>query len=1079
MVTFSKHRFSPLALGWAVGTFALVAATIASAIPPPAAKTSAVSPLRFNQDVLPILGENCYSCHGPDSASRQAGLRLDKRVDALLLRGGTAAIVPGDPAKSEIIRRINGKTAIMPPAESHKTLTPRQIAILTRWVKEGAVYEPHWSYIAPKLPTLPKVKNLSWVQNPIDQFVLARLEKSGLAPAPEADRRTLARRVCLDLTGLPPTTAEVERFVADKSPDAYEKLVDQYLNRPAWGEHRGRYWLDAARYADTHGIHFDNYREMWSYRDWVINAFNRNMTFDKFSIEQLAGDLLPNPTLDQRIATGFNRCNITTNEGGAISEEYAVLYTRDRTDATAQVWMGTTAACAVCHDHKFDPLSQKEFYALSAFFNNTTQRPMDGNIKDTPPIVPVPNKKDMGRWAALGSERKGAMKATEARKAAARPDFDRWMVKPDVASAITADVPTNGMVFQASLSEGAGNTVAATHNGKPVTLTAASVSDVKEPGWIGGQTALKAFQRKKDVTFQVPEAGDWEKDQSFSYAAWINLPAGNAGGALVSRMDEKQDYQGWDMWVEGNRIATHIVHKWPQDALKIVTKDAVTAGKWHHVCVTYNGGAKKESVTIYVDGVAQTTTAAADSLKSTIRTSVPFKIGQRSMGSGIEGAGIQDVRLYGRALSSSEAAHLAQGTRAGYLASRKTPVLTPMERNELFGWWLSDHDAPYRVLMARQAVLDREDGQIRMRGTVAYVAQEQPKPAMAYVLNRGEYDQRKDKVMPGTPAALPPMPKDFPRNRLGFARWLFLPSHPLTARVTVNRFWQEVFGQGLVRTTGDFGVSGETPSHPELLDWLAVDFRDHGWDVKRFFKQVVMSAAYRQSAAVTPRKKSADPDNRLLSRGPRFRMDAEMIRDYALASSGLLKNKIGGPSVKPYQPEGIWEAVAMIGSNTREYKQDSGDALYRRSMYTFWKRSALLPTLDIFNAPTRETCTVRRERTNTPIQALVTLNDVQFVEAARALAVRTLKQAPAPTASARVDYMAQELLDRPLRPEEKAIVLKSAADLEGYYRAHPEDARQLLTVGDLKPDTVLKPEMQAAWTMLANQLMNLDEVLNK
>jgi hypothetical protein len=366
-----------------------------------------------------------------------------------------------------------------------------------------------------------------------------------------------------------------------------------------------------------------------------------------------------------------------------------------------------------------------------------------------------------------------------------------------------------------------------------------------------------------------------------------------------------------------------------------------------------------------------------------------------------------------------------------------------------------------------------------MRGTIAYVAQEQPKPAMAFVLNRGEYDQRKEQVTPGTPAALPPMPKDFPRNRLGFARWLFLPNHPLTARVTVNRFWQEVFGQGLVRTTGDFGVSGETPSHPELLDWLAVDFRDHGWDVKRFFKQVVMSAAYRQSATMTPRKRSADPDNRLLSRGPRFRMDAEMIRDYALASSGLLKNKIGGPSVKPYQPEGIWEAVAIIGSNTREYKRDSGDALYRRSMYTFWKRSALLPTLDIFNAPTRETCTVRRERTNTPIQALVTLNDVQFVEAARALAVRTLKQAPAPTASARVNYMAQELLDRPLRPEEKTIVLKSISDLEGYYRAHPEDARQLLTVGEMKPDTVLKTETQAAWTMLANQLMNLDEVLNK
>ncbi|MES2462403.1 MAG: DUF1553 domain-containing protein [Armatimonadota bacterium] len=1076
MLTFNKHKLSPLTLGWSAGALALAAATIASAVPLPKPKTTAPAPLRFNQDVLPILGANCYSCHGPDSASRQAGLRLDKRSDALVLRGGTAAIVPGNPAKSEIIQRILGKTAIMPPKESHKTLTKNQIAILTRWVKEGAVYEPHWSYIAPKQSALPKVKNASWVRNPIDQFVLARLEKAGLAPAPEADRRTLARRVSLDLTGLPPTTAEVERFVADKAPNAYEKLVDQYLARPTWGEHRGRYWLDAARYADTNGIHFDNYREMWSYRDWVINAFNRNMPFDKFSIEQLAGDLLPNPTLDQRIATGFNRCNITTNEGGAIAEEYAVLYTRDRTDATSQVWMGTTAACAVCHDHKFDPLSQKEFYALSAFFNNTTQAPMDGNIKDTPPIMVVPDKKDMSRWKALDRERKAAKQAVLARKTAARPDFNRWMTTPDVTSAITSEIPVKGLSFQAPLSEGTGKTALTTWNGQPLTLTAVGA---KDPVWVAGQTAPKAFQRKMETSFEVPEAGDWEKDQSFSYAAWVNLPKGNAGGAIISRMDEKQDFRGWDIWVEGNRVASHIIHKWPSDALKVVTRDPLTAGKWHHVLFTYNGGAKKDSVAIYVDGVPQVTTAAADALKNTIRTTAPFKIGQRSGGSGVEGAGIQDVRLYNRVLSSAEAVSLAQGTRAGYLVSRKTPALSPAERDELFGWWLAGRDAPYRATVAKQAALDQEDSQIRMRGTVAHVAQERDKPAMAYVLNRGEYDQRKDPVKPGTPAALPPMPKSFPRNRLGFARWLFLPEHPLTARVTVNRFWQEVFGQGLVRTAGDFGVSGEAPSHPELLDWLAVDFRQHGWDVKHFFKQIVMSSAYRQAATVTPRKKLVDPDNRLLSRGPRFRMDAEMIRDYALASSGLLKNTIGGPSVKPYQPEGIWDAVAIIGSNTRDYKRDNGDALYRRSMYTFWKRSALLPTLDIFNAPTRETCTVRRERTNTPIQALVTLNDVQFVEAARALALRTLKKANAPTTSARVNYMALQLLDRPLRPEETSVVLRSFADLDGYYRAHPDDARQLLTVGELKPDPSIKPETQAAWTMLANQMMNLDEVLTK
>ena len=1076
MLTFKKHTLSPLALGWTVGAFALAAATIASAVPISKAKTASTARLHFNQDVLPILGENCYSCHGPDSASRQAGLRLDKRADAVLLRDGMAAIVPGDPAKSEIIQRIMGKTSLMPPADSHKTLTPKQIAILTQWVKEGAIYEPHWSYIAPKLPALPPVKNAAWVRNPIDRFVLARLEKTGLTPAPEADRRTLARRLCLDLTGLPPTPAEVESFVGDKSPNAYEKLADQYMSRSTWGEHRARYWLDAARYADTNGIHFDNYREMWSYRDWVIHAFNKNMPFDKFSIEQLAGDLLPNPTLDQRIATGFNRCNITTNEGGAIPEEYAVLYTRDRTDATSQVWLGTTAACAVCHDHKFDPLSQKEFYSLSAFFNNTTQTPMDGNIKDTPPIMVVPEKQDLARWASLDSERKTAMQSVEARKVAARSAFDHWRETPSETAAIAATIPTLGLHFQASLSEGQGRTTAATWDGKPLLLTTAGTTAA---AWVAGATAPKAFQRKMDSAFEVPQVGDWEKDQSFSSAAWVNLPMKNTGGAILARMDEKNDYRGWDMWVEGNRIATHIIHKWPENALKVVSQTPITPGKWHHVCITYNGGAKKDSVAIYIDGVAQGTDAASDSLKNTIRTTVPFKIGQRSAGSGIEGAGIQDVRLYGRVLSADEASHLAKGTRASYLTARKDPALTPAEQDELFGWWLTDRDTDYRTLVAKRMMLDREDSEIRMRGTVAHVEQEKPAPAMAYVLNRGEYDQRKDKVTPGTPAALPPMPRDFPRNRLGFARWLFLPSQPLTARVTVNRFWQEIFGQGIVRTTGDFGVSGETPSHGELLDWLAVDFRDHGWNIKRFFKQIVMSATYRQAATVTPRKKQLDPDNRLLARGPRFRMDAEMIRDYALASSGLLKEKVGGPSVKPYQADGIWESVAIIGSNTRFYKQDTGDALYRRSMYTFWKRSALLPTLDIFNAPTRESCTVRRERTNTPIQALVTLNDVQFVEAARALALRTLKQASAPTTASRVNYMAERLLDRRFRPSEQKIVLQSLADLDSYYRTHPADARQLLTVGELKPDPSVRPETQAAWTMLANQLMNLDEVLNK
>ncbi len=1078
MPTFRTFAVSPLALGWAAGVFALAAMTFGAVAAPMKAKTpKKPTRLRFNQDVLPILSENCYSCHGPDSAGRQAGLRLDKRADAVLHRsGGTTPITPGDPARSEIIQRINGHTALMPPADSHKQLTKAQIATLTRWVREGAIYEPHWSYIPPVLPRLPTVKNAAWVRNPIDNFVLARLEKEKLAPAPEADKRTLARRVCLDLTGLPPAPADVERFVADKSPNAYEKLVDKYMASAQWGEHRARYWLDAARYADTNGIHFDNYREIWSYRDWVIGAFNRNEPFDQFSIEQLAGDLLPHPTLNQQIATGFNRCNITTNEGGAIPEEYAVLYTRDRTDAASQVWMGATAACAVCHDHKFDPLSQREFYSLSAFFNNTTQAPMDGNVKDTAPVIVVPKPEDRMRWAALAGDRKTADAQIAARKVAARPLFASWLATPGAAKTITGAIATTGLAFHAPLDEGQGKTVAATLNGQAVTLAATGAN---EPAWSPGHLAPKAFQRKMGSAIAVPSAGDWEKNQSFSYAAWINLPMNGANGSILSRMDDQHDFRGWDMWIENNKIATHIISKWPTDALKVITRDAITPGEWHHVCVTYNGGANKNAVAIYVDGALKMTDVAADMLKGTIKTEVPFKIGQRNTTSGIENAAIQDVRLYNRALSPDEATHLAPATRASYLAARTAPALTDNEINELFAWWLADRDVDYRALQARRVALDREDAEIRKRGTVAHIAHEKGEPAIAYILNRGEYDQRKDKVSAGTPAFLPLMPKDLPRNRLGFARWLFRPNHPLTARVTVNRMWQEVFGQGIVLTTGDFGVSGEMPSHPELLDWLAVDFRDHGWNVKRFFKQIVMSATYRQAATVTPAKKQADPQNRLLSRGPRFRMDAEMIRDYALASSGLLVEKVGGPSVKPYQADGVWEGVAIIGSDTRDYKRDRGDALYRRSMYTFWKRSALAPTLDAFNAPAREACTVRRERTNTPIQALVTLNDVQFVEAARALAVSALKRATAPTAASRADYMAERLLARPFRADERAIVLKSVADLDAFYRAHPDDARKLCAVGELKPDPAFKPGTQAAWTMLANQLMNLDEVVTK
>lgn len=1091
-----KNQLTHQVIGVAALSSLLLATALWAGAAPPKKKTvgaqkQTAGPLQYNRDIRPILAENCFACHGPDSAARKAGLRLDKAEEATQARNGRAPLVKGKPEESLIIQRINGKGPIMPPKSSHKELTPQQIATLTRWVKEGAKYEAHWAYIAPTRPALPKVKNAAWVRNPIDRFILARLEAAGLTPAPEADQRTLARRLSLDLTGLPPDPKDVEAFVADKSPNAYEKLVDKFLASPQWGEHRGRYWLDAARYADTHGIHFDNYREMWSYRDWVIEAFNKNMPFDQFTIEQLAGDLLPNPTLDQRVATGFNRCNITTNEGGAIDEEYKVLYTRDRTETASAVWLGSTLNCAVCHDHKFDPFSQKDFYSMSAFFNNTTQNAMDGNIKDTPPIVPVPLDNDRERWKAIQGEIETAKKLVDERKQNSRPDFETWMTGAETGK-IAATIPTDGLKFHFPLSEGQGKEAQATLDGQTLRLTATA-----EPGWADGQVAEKAFQRKGGSTYELPQVGDFERDQGFTAAAWVKLAPNVSGGALIGRMDEGNDHRGWDLWVEGNRVGTHIIHKWQDDALKVVSRDALTPNKWHHVCFTYDGGSKLESIRVYIDGKVRATDAQASSLKNTIRTNVPLKIGQRNNSGQMDGTTLQDIRLYERALKPEEVAALATATRAAYLASRGTEKMTAPEKDELFTWWLTGQDESYRKLSGQLASLEGERQAIQMRGTVALVSQEKSEEAMAFLLYRGEYDKRRDPLKPETPDSLPPMPDDYPKNRLGFAKWLLLPNHPLTARVTVNRFWQELFGNGLVLTSGDFGVNGEMPTHPELLDWLAVEFMTNderrmmngesktknssfrrAWDVKRFFKMLVMSATYRQAATITPEKKQKDPFNRLLSRGPRFRMDAEMVRDYALAASGLLVRKLGGPSVKPYQPDGVWEAVAMIGSNTRDYKKDTGENLYRRSLYTFWKRAAPPASMEILNAPNRETCVVRRERTNTPIQALVTLNDVQFVEAARVLATHALKESGSDN-TATANYLAERLLSRPLRPQEQAIVAKSLKSLETFYKGHPKEAQELITYGESKPDTTLKPEQLATWTMLTNQLMNLDEVLNK
>ncbi|MFN6130204.1 MAG: DUF1553 domain-containing protein [Planctomycetota bacterium] len=1028
--------------------------------------------VQYNRDIRPILSENCFACHGPDVNKRAADLRLDVR-DVALEKG---AIVPGQPDASELLKRLvsTDPDVIMPPPESHKSLTQQQKDLLKTWIAEGAEYQGHWAFIAPVKPELPQVRNPNWVRNPIDRFILAELERRGMEPSPEADLRSLIRRVCLDLTGLPPTPQEIDRVLADPSPERYENYVDELLSRQEWGEHRGRYWLDYARYADTHGIHFDNYREMWSYREWVIKAFNRNLPFDQFTTEQLAGDLLPNATLDQRIASGFHRCNITTNEGGVIEEEYRVLYARDRVETTGLVWMGLTVGCAVCHDHKFDPITQREFYQMSAFFNNTTQRVMDGNVKDPPPVIPVPLEADRERFLALDGLIAQAQQEVDTRRVQARPGFDTFLADP---------AKRDEILWQSLPAQDALETYVPFRSNDLKTFAFVQAGQYqqipleRDAVLAPGQISDAAWHITHDLFPTLP-VGDLEKDQSFSVALWVKPGNDKQGGSLIARMNEDEAARGWDIWMENGSIGTHLVSRWPGNAVKVLSRARLTASRWQHVTVSYDGSGKAEGVKIFIDGVEQAKNVISNDLTESIRTSVPLRIGRRQVQSPATDANVQDIRIYRRVLTPEELQGIAKIARRQYLIGKRERNAD--ETEELYQWFLDTYDADHQRLVAQRDALSNEKKEIIQRGTVAHIMNEQTDMAKAYILTRGEYDKRTDEVQPDTPKILPSMRPELPKNRLGLAQWILQPENPLTARVNVNRFWQEIFGAGIVASSGDFGTTGQLPTHPELLDYLAVSFREDGWNMKNLFRLMVTSATYRQSASVSQEKLALDPTNKFLARGPRFRMDAEMIRDHALSASGLLVSKIGGPSVKPYQPSGVWEAVAMPESNTRKYVQDSGEGLYRRSLYTFLKRAAPPPNMEVFNATAREVCTIKRERTNTPLQALTTLNDVQFVEAARILAEKTLVQLPdANDPVARMQSIALKLMGRPFRGEELGVVQASLNELLAGYRGNIEAAKELLAMGATRSSDQLDPAELAAWTMTVNMLMNLDEVLTK
>ena len=1044
-----------------------------AALAMPAAVTYAEPPsentVSFSRDIQKILSEKCFKCHGHDPSSRKAKLRLDKSDYVFAPRpdGEPQPIVKGKPDESELIYRIttDDEDELMPPPDYKKPLSQDEIDLLKSWIAEGADYEEHWAFTEIKRPALPEIADVRWQNNPIDRFVFATLDEQGLTPNQPADRNTLIRRVSFDLTGLPPTPELVEAFVNDPASigDAYRKVVEQLFRSPHYGEHRARYWLDAARYGDTHGLHLDNYREIWPYRDWVIDAYNANMPFDQFTIEQLAGDLLPDASLDQKIATGFSRCNVTTSEGGAIDDEYLAIYAKDRVATMTKVWMGLSAECASCHDHKFDPITTKDFYRLTAFFRNTTQKAMDGNAKDTPPNVFVPARKDRHRWFVIDNEVAAVKQQLADRRSNAMPDFTNWQGDTDQQRPVSDE----GNVLHLLVDEGEGSSVAnATGQKFPI---------VDRAKWIDGFFG-KALQFTGSSYVELGDIGDFERDQKFSFGAWIKSP-GKATGAAIARMDRDDGHRGWDLWIQSDRVAVHLIYNWPEDYLKVTTKAALEKEKWTHVFATYDGSSNPSGVKIYFDGVAQELEIEGKILDDTIRTTTSLKLGRRSTGQGFRDGGLHDFRLYRREMSPEEVARLAKNEIIRDLLAIHPDKRTKHQNDALLRFYLDDADEPYRKLKRQLASLENERSGIVARGAKTLIMEERPDEPFAHILRRGEYDQPGEKVLPGTLEAMRPMPADAPTNRLGLARWLVDPSHPLTARVTVNRLWQQLFGTGIVETAEDFGTMGQKPSHPELLDWLAVEFRESDWDVKHMLRLMVLSATYRQASEASEEKRQSDPGNRFLSRGPRFRLDAEMIRDQALAASNLLVRKVGGPSVKPYQPPGIWFAVGYTRSNTAKFKPDSGDNLFRRSAYTFWKRTAAPPSMEVFNAPSREFCTVRRERTNTPLQALTLMNDPQFIEAARHLATNAIDTFS--DMRKRSDHIALRVLARTFSSDEHRLIRRSLTSFENAYRADTKAAEQLISIGDSKPDpSIAAPEL-AAWTMVASQVLNFDEAITK
>jgi hypothetical protein len=947
-------------------------------------------------------------------------------------------------------------------------LTAEQRAVLRRWISEGAPYALHWAFIPPRRSEVPAVKFASWPRNAIDYFILERLERAGLSPSPETDRGHWLRRVTLDLTGLPPTPEELERFLAEDSSAAYEAVVDRLLSSPSHAERMAMQWLDVARYADTNGYNNDETRSMWPWRDWVIDAFARNLPYDQFLTEQLAGDLLPNPTLAQRVATGFNRNHVLTTEEGIIEEEYHVEYVADRVHTAATAFLGLSMQCARCHDHKFDPITQREYYQFAAFFANLPDKAVNYRQgKMAEPLLPVPSAEQQEQLTQLNNRRQQLERLSQERLARADGESVAW--EHTLAPSQINNLAPDGLIARLAFDEPAGSEVVDAVDPKRHGEIRGHVS--RGPGKLG---AAVEFDGSTSIEFK--DIGSLGSEHPFSLSAWIQ-PTSTDPITVLSKMDEADAYRGYDIILEAGRVACHLVHRWPDDALKVITKSPIELNSWHHVVVSYDGSRRATGIRIYVDGKLQSLEIVADTLVGTIRTDKPFRIGQRQTSDPFKGW-IDDVQIYDANLSAAQATALAAGKD---LVGRKQTILTPpaqrseQQRQLLRQYYLDQVDTKWQQAQSELAEVREQIENVQSSIPVTMVMQELTPPRPTFVLNRGKYDQPVEEVKAGVPRIVASLPTDAPANRLALARSLTAPQNPLTARVAVNRLWEMLFGTGIVETSADFGVQGAFPSHPELLDWLATELIQNGWNQRAILKQIVLSATYRQSSDISPKLLEADPHNRLLARGPRNRLPAETIRDSALAVSGLLRRHVGGPSVFPYQPAGLWEEISV--EHRARYVADTGAGLYRRSLYTFWKRTCPPPALATFDAPDRETCVMRRGCTNTPLQALVLLNDPTYVEAARKLAERILTSAK--TNEERLDVAYRLVLCRTPEKVERQLLQGVYFQAMAHFKAAPDAAQKLLKVGQSSYDSACDAVELAAWTTVMSMLLNLDEAISK